>query len=125
MIDTALVKQSVALMGGFSDSETERYSSLISAAVLSAADSIKEDVNENDPRVIQYAAGLAYKAICCSADSSDNITSFTAGDVSFKQEFNLQESAENCLSFAAENVRKLMKPEAQADLNNCFAFLGV
>lgn len=125
MIDAELVKQSVAVMGGFDSEELEKYSSFISAAVLQTEDQIKEDADRNDLRIIQYAAARAYKAICCTAEKADRITSFTAGDVSMKQEADMLDAAESCLNSAKEACSAFIKPEASAAYDSGFAFLGV
>ncbi|MEZ3421833.1 MAG: hypothetical protein K1V95_07970 [Eubacterium sp.] len=124
MTDTGLVKKSVAVMGGFDEKELEKYSTFISAAVLQTQELIAENADENDVRIIQYAAALAYKAICCTAEMADGIASFTAGDVSLKQETDARGTAESALAFAREACRGFLKPEADAE-NSSFAFLGV
>ena len=60
MIDTELVKKTVALMGGFDNEEIEKYNQFISAASLSVSEFLNEDTDENDARIIQLAAAKAY-----------------------------------------------------------------
>lgn len=124
-MDTELVKHSVAVMGGFDSDEIEKYSPFISAAVLQTEEQIKDDADENDFRIIQYAAARAYKAICCTAEKADRITSFTAGDVSLKQDADILGAAESCLNSAREACSAFIKPETSAAYDNGFAFLGV
>lgn len=127
MIDTELVKKTVALMGSFDEDEIEKYKPFISSAALSVASLLNDEGDENDARVIQLAAAKAYNAICCIAERAESITSFTAGDITIKQNSDIKDFAEEALDYAAEDCRTLLKPAAAQEMNenNGFAFLGV
>lgn len=123
MIDTELVKKTVALMGGFNDEEIEKYNPFILSAALSAAELLSEAADEQDARVIQLAAAKAYNAICCIAERAESITSFTAGDITVNQQSDLKGSAADALKLAVEDCKPLFKTELNE--NDGFAFLGV
>ncbi|MDE6723532.1 MAG: hypothetical protein K2J55_04975 [Eubacterium sp.] len=125
MIDTKLVKKTVALMGGFDEEEVEKYNPFILAASLSVDEFLNEDADENDARIIQLAAAKAYNSICCIAENADAITSFTAGEITVKQDSNLKDFAEEVLSSAFKDCKQLLKPNSELDETNGFAFLGV
>ncbi|MDE7124218.1 MAG: hypothetical protein K2N83_01845 [Eubacterium sp.] len=127
MINTELVKASIMLMGDFEEDEIEKFSPVISSAVSATEAAIKEDADDNDPRVVQLAAAKAYHAICCSASQTDGITSFSAGDVSVTQKTDILSNAESYYEMALNDCRALLRPESvvqQAETNG-FAFLGV
>ena len=125
MIDTELVKKAVALMGGFDDAEVEKYNQFIIASSLSISEFINDDADENDARIIQLAAAKAYNSICCIAENADGITSFTAGEITVKQESNLKDFAEKVLNSAYKDCKQLLKSDFELDDKNGFAFLGV
>lgn len=58
---------------------------------------LRADVDMDDVRIAQAAAGLAYYALCVrrAAGSADGIQSFKAGDIS------VEKSADSSLKFAA------------------------
>lgn len=138
MIDKVLINESVALMGGFDSDEIKKFSPFISAAASAVSAKLADKAYESDPRVIQLAAAAAYKAICCTAEKSDNITSFTAGDITIKQEADALAGADAYYALATENCMDLFKPEQPEEdnepedeikpepvKNDGFAFLGV
>lgn len=125
MIDTALVKKAAALMGGFDDEEIEKYNQFILAASLSVSELLGEDADENDARVIQLAAAKAYCSICRLAENADGITSFTAGEITIKQDADLSDFAEDVLNAALNDCKPLFKSVSELDETNGFAFLGV
>ncbi|MDE6412615.1 MAG: hypothetical protein K2K42_01775 [Eubacterium sp.] len=125
MIDTELVKKSVALMGGFEKEELEKYDSFILAAALSVSELLDEDTDEMDARVIRLAAAKAYRSICCTAEHAEGITSFTAGEITVKQDSSAKDFADEALNFAIKDCRMLLKSVSELDETNGFAFLGV
>lgn len=127
MINTELVQASIALMGDMEDAELEKFNPIIDSAIAAVCAVIKDDTDENDPRVIQLAAAKAYKAICCSASQADGVTSFTAGDVSVTQKADTFGNAESYYEMALNDCRALLGPEYVAEQaeTNGFAFLGV
>lgn len=125
MIDTGLVKKAVALMGSFDGEAIENYNQLILAASLSVYELLDENADEGDARVIQFAAAKAYYSICCIAENAGGITSFTAGEITVKQNADLKSCAEDALRAAANDCRPLFKSASELDEANGFAFLGV
>ncbi len=120
MIDTELVKKAVALMGGFDDKEIETYSQFILAASLSVSELLGRHA-----RVIQLAAAKAYNSICCIAEKAEGITSFTAGEVTVKQDTDFKGLAAEALASAVNDCKPLFKSVSGLDEKNGFAFLGV
>ena len=127
MINTELVKAGILLMGDLEEDEVEKFSTVISSAVSATEAVIKENADDNDPRVIQLAAAKAYYAICCAASQTDGITSFSAGDVSVTQKADTLSNAKCYYEMALNDCRTLLKPEsvAQQAETHGFAFLGV
>ncbi|MDE6659685.1 MAG: hypothetical protein K2K01_06185 [Eubacterium sp.] len=125
MIDTELVKKSVALMGGFEKDELEKYDSFILAAALSISELLYEDADETDARVIRLAAAKAYHSICCTAEFAESATSFTAGEITVKQDLSAKDFAVEALRSAIRDCRTLLKSASELDETNGFAFLGV
>ena len=125
MIDTGLVKEAVALMGGFDEEEIEKYNSFILAASLSVSELLAENADKKDARAIQFAAAKAYHSICCIAENAESITSFTAGEITIKQDTDLKSFAEDALSSALNDCKPLFKSVSELDETNGFAFLGV
>lgn len=127
MINTELVRAGIALMGDMEDAELEKFGPIIDSAIAAVCAAIKDDTDENDPRVIQLAAAKAFKAICCSVSQADGITAFTAGDVSVTQKADTLGNAESYYEMALNDCRALLKPESVAEQaeTNGFAFLGV
>ena len=125
MIDTELVKKSVALMGGFEKEELDKYDSFILAAALSVSELLDEDADETDARIIRLAAAKAYHSICCTAEHAESATSFTAGEITVKQESGAKDFADEALHSAIKDCRTLLKSASELDETNGFAFLGV
>lgn len=128
MIDTKLVKKSLALMGGFEEEELEKYQPFVECAVFAAGAMLSGEADENDPRIIQLAAAKAYKAICCTADMADGVLDFKAGDVSLREETDILSNAENICTLAEKDCLGLLKKEEEIEApaeNDSFAFLGV
>lgn len=125
MIDTELVNKAVAVMGGFDDEELEKYRSFILAASLSVSELIDENADKSDARIIQLAAAKAYHSICCIAENAESITSFTAGEITVKQDNDLKDFASEVLASAINDCKPLFKSVSELDEKNGFAFLGV
>ena len=118
MTDIQLVKESLKLLAGFNDEETEKYMPVLNAAVASVSAMLKDDADENDPRVIQLAAAKAYCAICRSASESGGITSFSAGDVSLTMKDSAADDSKAYLAAALADCEELIKDSG-------FAFLSI
>lgn len=118
MIDAQLVKESLKLLTGFDDEETESYMPVLNAAIASVSAMLKDDAEENDPRVIQLAAAKAYCGICRSATGSGGITSFSAGDVSLTMKDSAADDSSAYLAAALADCEGLIKDSG-------FAFLSV
>ena len=65
MINTELVKAGILLMGDLEEDEVEKFSTVISSAVSATEAVIKENADDNDPRVIQLAAAKEIGRASC------------------------------------------------------------
>lgn len=108
-------------MGGFEDGFDEKYKTIIEGSAEAVRLTVKNPQDENDPRVIQLAAANAYYAIMCTADYSDGITSFSAGDVSISEARDTADGALRLLNAAKEACRSLIHNDGYGG----FAFLSV
>lgn len=118
MLDITLVENSLKAMGGFEDGFEKNYTSFIQSAVKSVSEMIRDDADENDARLIQLAAAKAYYGILCSAERSNGVTSFSAGDISISEKSGGEKSAADFLRFALNECKCLIR-------NDSFAFMGM
>ncbi len=118
MIDTKLAQESLKVMGDFEDGFEQKYSSLIKASAKAVCEILKDGVDENDPRVIQFVAAKAFFAITNSASFSDGVTSFSASGISITEKQDFAKNAKEILQIAKADCRCLI-------LDDGFAFLGV
>ena len=115
MIDENLVAESLNLLGGFDDEAVRRYKPIIDAVLAEVSDAAVDDAQENDPRLAQLAAAKAYAVIC--AAENDDVTSFSAGDVSLTVR-SASENAKAYLDAALSGCTGLLKDSG-------FAFMSV
>ena len=118
MINKELVKKSIMLMGDFEYDGLETYEPFIDAAIASVFETVKDGVDENDPRIVQLAAAKAYKSIALCAAEADGITSFTAGSVSVTQDPDFLGNSDKYYAAALADCSSLISDQG-------FAFLGV
>lgn len=118
MIDIKLVEKSLKEMGDFEEGFEQKYSSFINAATKSACEFLKDGVDENDPRIIQFAAAKAFYAISNSAGFSDGVTSFSASGISITEKQDFAQKAKEFLQSAKADCSCLIRDDG-------FAFLGV
>lgn len=118
MIDIKLVEESLKAMGDFEVGFEQKYSALIKASLKSICELLKDGVDENDPRVINFAAAKAFFAISNSASFSDGVTSFSASGISITEKLDFAKNAKEILKNAEEDCRCLIRDDG-------FAFLGV
>lgn len=118
MIDTKLVEENLKVMGDFEDGFQQKYSSLINASAKSVLEILKDGVDENDPRIIQFVAAKAFFLITNSASFSDGVTSFSASGISITEKSDFAKNAKEILENAKADCRGLI-------LDDGFAFLGV
>ncbi len=118
MIDTKLVEESLKAIGDFEDGFEQKYSSLIKSSAVAVFELLKDGVDENDPRVIHFAAAKAFFAISNSASFSDGVTSFSASGISITEKLDFAKNAKEILQNAKADCRCLI-------LDDGFAFLGV
>lgn len=118
MINKELVKESIMLMGDFESAELEAYSPFIDAAIAGVFEIVKDNVDENDPRIVQLAAAKAYRSIVLSMAESDGVKSFTAGSVSVTIDPESLNNSEDYYKNALADCGTLVSDQG-------FAFLGV
>lgn len=115
-MDIKLVENSLAAMCGFEDGVPDMYFPFVEAALAWAQSVIKDEADENDPRVIQLAAAKAAVGIMCSGEIG-GVTSFSAGDVSLTENGRGVERALALLNLAMKDCAGLIQ-------NGGFAFMG-
>lgn len=118
MINEELVRNQIAVIGGFDDEELNGFGTIIAASAAATADLLKSAEYENDPRIINLAAAKAYCSICCTAYGDENFASFTAGDVSLTQGTSDKSNAEKNLALALSDCSAMIA-------DSRFAFMGV
>lgn len=116
MIDIENVNDILKSVGDYSDDQLKKYRKVVDNAV-SVINSMTESQGSNSK--IDYLCALKanYDIVLLSA-SEDNITSFTAGDVSITQGTDLIAFAKQLYTNALNDCADLIK-------DNGFAFLGV
>ena len=97
MIDIKLVEKSLKEMGDFENGFEQKYSSLIKASANAVFEILKDGVDQNDPRVIQFAAAKAFFTITNSASFSDGVTSFSANGISITEKQDFAKNAKEIL----------------------------
>lgn len=115
MIRIEDVNEALKFIGDYSEDEIKKYSRVIENAVLSICGTAD---NCDDERLIYLCAVKANYDIVLITGSTDNVTSFTAGDVSITQGSTLTEHAKQLYMNALKDCSDLIKDSG-------FAFLGV
>lgn len=118
MINVDDVKSVAAALGGYSDDELEKYTSVIDCAVSVVSSMLNNEDLCSDARVIYLAAAKAHYDAVLISSCTDGITSFTAGDVSISESSASVEYARALLESARLDCAALIKDDS-------FAFLGV
>lgn len=113
------IKDYVAAMGNFDMQDIEKFNFIITASAYAVENVLVDKEKINDERVLQLAAAKAYYKICCLNSSQNNLTQFSAGDVSYKEKEN------GSVSAAGEILKSALKDCGGLILNGGFAFLGV
>lgn len=117
-MDTAAVKLYLKILGSYSDETLETFMPLVEQAVASVTAQVKDGADLSDPRLVNLAA---LKALCMieSTDAAgDNVTSFTAGDVTVQKSMTAGQRAGEMLEEARADCRDLL-------CDSAFAFLDV
>lgn len=118
MINKEAVETYTKVLGDFSDEEIETYSPVIDYAITTTAAALKDSEYGEDGRAVFLAAARANSLICTLKAGNDDVTSFTAGDVSIKR------SGEAC-SKAAEILNEALTEAHGLIGDGAFAFIGV
>lgn len=116
MINIERVKLILSALASKTADELEQYSPIISNAVA-VISRLVDECNHSDERVEFLAATKANYDICLIS-SCDDVTSFSAGDVSITQGANGKECAKAILDDAMKNVADVIS-------DNGFAFMEV
>lgn len=117
-MDTAAVKSYLKILGSYSDETLETFMPLVEQAVAAVTAQVKDGADLSDPRLVNLAA---LKALCMieSTDAAgDNVTSFTAGDVTVQKSMTAGQRAGEMLQEARADCRDLL-------CDSAFAFLDV
>lgn len=118
MIDKEAVETYVKVIGDYSDEEISTYSPVIDYAITTTAAMIKITDYGEDGRAVFLAAARAHSLICTLKAGSNDVTSFTAGDVTIKR------SGEAC-GKAAEILNEALAEAYDLIGDGAFAFVGI
>lgn len=105
-------------ISGMTEEETAAYSKVTELACARAEAQLKHSGDADDARTLAYAAAMAYYMICLCEDAKNDITSFTAGDISITGNASRTEAARQLLQTAEKNCAGMLQAGA-------FAFMGV
>lgn len=116
MINIERVKLVLCALSSMENAELEAFAPIISNAVF-VTSTLIDEAHHSDERAEYLAAAKANYNICL-ASKCDDVTSFSAGDVSISQSGTGLSSAKAILDEATNNVAGIIN-------DNGFAFLGV
>lgn len=108
MTDYLSVRAAVAALMSCSEEDLEKYNSLIESCCLTINDRLADAANENDPRILHFAAAKSYYQILL-LDQSENITSFKAGDISYTASSAAIDGARELYFQSAKDCGELLK----------------
>lgn len=118
MIDTQMVYDYIKAIGNYDDEEIAQYSPLIDNAISVVSQSLGDDVDMTDARVVALAGAKANYTICLAKASGDGVVDFKAGDISISQSNEYITQAKQLLELAYQDCAVLV-------VDDGFAFLGV
>lgn len=116
MINIEGVRATLCALTGLDNAELDCFLPIINNAIL-ATEGLVDEENHSDERV-EYLAGAKANYEIQLASANDNVTSFSAGDVSLTQSANGASNAKTILDEAMKNVANII-------CDNGFAFIGV
>ena len=115
MIDIKSVMPVLIALSSADENELESISPIISNAVFVSSRLVKEEFHTDDRAVYLAAAKANYDLSLIR--SCDNVSSFSAGDVSFSCNLSIN-PARDILDEAMQNASDIIE-------DRCFAFIGV
>jgi hypothetical protein len=118
MINVDTIIGATALLGNYSDEELEKYMTLINTAIEDVNSMLKAESYWSESRVMYLAATKANYDLAVAMMSTDNVSEFTAGDVSIVQNTAFIEYSKSLVEEALNKCATLIN-------DNGFAFLGV
>ena len=89
------------------EEDTAKHSNIINSTAACVKALIKDDVDNNDSRIIHLCAVKAYYQIVLMQE--DEISSFSAGDVSYSKNASAVDKAEKLLKAAMNDCSDLLK----------------
>ena len=114
MTDCSLVKNELACIMNCGEEELEQYMPYINNSVSYVSSVMKNADDENDARIIHLCAVRAFYCILLTQSTSDGITSFKAGDVSYTMDMSALKGARVLLDMAVQSCSNLIKTEGFA-----------
>jgi hypothetical protein len=118
MINVDDVMALTCVICGIDSDVAENYKSLVENATSAIFASLRSEEYEQDPRIINLCATKAGLAIAFALEAQDNVTSFTAGDITINQEGKASTDIAMLFQQAKEDCAQLLNDDS-------FAFLGV
>lgn len=109
MTDCSLVSNELKTLLGISSDDVEQYDSLVLYAINSVKPLIKDDIDENDIRIIHLCAVKAYYQIALT--QCDGMNSFSAGEVSFSMDTSFSARAKYLLDDAYKTCSDLIRSD--------------
>lgn len=116
MINIDEVKKTLAVMAQVDDDDVEEYINIIKSAISTISNLISTE-HHTDDRAIYLASAKAYYDLSLTSGFSDDVTSFSAGDIKITQQ-SKRSHAKELLDSAMADAHNLI-------CDNGFAFLGV
>lgn len=118
MINKKNVIDCIKTFGAFDDGFDVQYSRIIDFSIKSIGELLKRKSDADDERVEFLAAARAFYIISSVGRETDNVTSFSAGDVSITEKADGTDLAKNILKEAMAAAHSLIH-------DGGFAFIGV
>ena len=106
MTDSNLVISELMLIMNCGKEEAEHYGSYIQSVTASVCSLLKSNEYENDARIVHLCAAKAYYTILLT-DENGSLSSFKAGDISYKVDNNSLNNARILLENAYADCEQL------------------
>lgn len=113
MINSGYVKARVKSIFSLNNDEIKECDTYIEYAVKCVSPMIKDNVDENDIRIVHLCALKAYYYYSLMRD--DSISSFSAGEVSYTLNTDISSKLEALIEDAAVSCKDLLKHDNSAD----------
>lgn len=114
MTDFNAVREEIIHISSLGEEDVSKYEDLISGAVSCVGALVKNEMDENDARIIHFCALKVYYQILLLKQNADGITSFQAGDVSYTVDHSSADKIKELMNMAFADCRSLFKKSSFA-----------